>query len=461
VNSNTSRLPLAALIVGLAGVSLAACSGGGNGSNAPAAPNGTGPGSTTQSTGAHVTLSYTKAPVRSGKFPGFAQRHRAGTRAPKFIDGSNVGGLQLTIASGTATPQVLFFDITSANANCVASGADSITCTLNIPTLGATETISALEVDTQPIGVSPTTGLGTSFPSSSRIIAVGSTTVTLSGGFTNVPLSLNPVIASYYDCGFTNLSSANLGEDFGGTLPTAGARVVVTVGTPVTAQFLPADATIDGAIPAPVSTPGAGFVGQPFVDVDGTPRSVTVTSSSTHFAFFVEPGAAATPAPTYTTSASITNSSVNYMNFFAMIFAVRYDGIGTSPMTLTLTNNLSATPPAFGGGTPAPAYTATISYPIVPISLTPATLTFASSAAPAQTVTASDIGSSNDMTIPATSSPCVSSGSVTIATVASAGPLSNGLQSFMVTPVASGTCIFWVNDTNSGVPTNTVTVTVM
>ncbi len=463
MNSIKSRLPLAALIVGLAAASLAACGGGGTGNtttpSAPIVNNGAGSGSTTQSTGAHISFTYTQGVARPGTSTA-ATRHIAGSRAPKFIDYYAVGGLQLTITSGTATPQVLYYDVTRTNPNCVVTDTtnNSVACTLNIPTLGTTETIAAVEVDHQPTNVSATTGLGTGFPSNSGVIAVGSTSVTLPGGYTNVPLSLNPVVASYYDCGYNTLSG-NFGEDYSNSSNTQAPRIVVTAGTPATAYLYPTDVTVDGDIPAPVSTPAAGFVGQPFVDVNGTATALTATSSSSHVSFFVEPGAATTPAPTYTTSASIPNSSVNYENnnYYSMIFLVQYDGVGTSPMTLTFANNLSATPPAFGGGTPSPAYTFTYTYPIVPVSLTPATLTFASSGALAQTVTASDSGSTQNMTAPAS---CISSGSVTIASVTSLAPLANGLQSFTIAPVATGTCTFSVKDGQSNVPTNTVTVTV-
>jgi len=81
VNSIKSRLPLAALIVGLAAASLAACGGGGTGNtttpSAPIVNNGAGSGSTTQSTGAHISFTYTQGVARPGTSTA-ATRHIAG-----------------------------------------------------------------------------------------------------------------------------------------------------------------------------------------------------------------------------------------------------------------------------------------------------------------------------------------------------------------------------------------------
>jgi len=473
---------------------------------APSSGGGSSSGSNTVAQGTTTRLTFTinrvqrKLGTQSARRAGVsARRTTAENRSTQFISPA-IGGVQVTVTSGTAT-QTLYYAASTSSPLCVTNAGNVETCTLSIPTLGATETISAIEVDNAPNNESMTTGQGTAFPANSRVLAIGSQTLTLTPGVVNaVSFSLNPVIDQLidYDCG-SNVISNNIAvdADYSYITPFPAPRIVVTPNTAGSTFANPAGVDADGDFTPPVvcvTTPTTSCTGQPFSDVNGSAVPVTITSNSAAFTVYPvpinqlpggstglnnynpNPPAPLPPAP-FSQTASIVDSSYFYVyGCCGGQLDINYSGAAlVGGETITLTNGLTATPPVFTGalitsaGAQTGPYTASLTYVVVPLTASPSTLTFASTTAAAQVVTGSDAGETTGMVsadVPPNSSTQVSadtscvSGGVTIAYIVEGG-ITNGTQPFTITPVAAGTCSFVLADYDTLVVSNTVTVTVL
>jgi hypothetical protein len=454
------RLPVPILAVAAAAI-FAACSGGGGGSSSlggsnSSIPNGNANAGSQPTSGVWVTLSI-NSNANAAAARAVHTALRVGTaqsrRSPQFVS-YGIHGLQLTVASGSAS-QTLYYAIGENGPFCQRVTNYSISCTLSVPTLGPTETVSAIEVNQAPTNVTAA-GTGTGFPSNSGVLARGSTSVTLNaGGVTNVALSMNPVLSQWYDCGFDS-SNTNMNED-GSTR-----RIVVTANVASSNVFDPEPSDYAGYTIFSGYTNG-NYVAQPFIDVNASPVPASGVSNSQHLTLIAFPGATPSPAPpyAYAVSASIPDTSFVSTYWYGLQIALHYDGQATSASTLTFANNLTATPPPFLASpnpsyTSAPAsYAASYALAVVPISVSPATLNGQANDAVVGTVTASDAGANQSMGI----HQCMSSTNQQLATVTSNGAISGGSETFTVTAgFTAGTCTFTLNDYGSNVVTNAVTV---
>jgi hypothetical protein len=492
----------------LAAALLAACGGGGSSAMRTVPPNASGSpsqGSGTLAQGTSAKLTFTlkraapKATTAAANRTASSRRSTAAKRAPKYLSyGAN--GFQITVTSGAASQTIDFnAETNTPNLNCqaVETAVYTYACTVNIPVLGPTESIAVLSLDTQPDNLSSTTGLGTAFPSNSHVLGIGSQTVTLTPGVVNtLSLSVNPVIDAFVDadCG-SPIFSNNMGVDT--NAESGGARLVVTAGVASStfANPAPLDATFDDISAVTCAGTGGnytGCTGQSFVDVNGSPEPVTISSNSSAFAFYPLPiqqnpfYSSGTPPPvgSYTAPVSMPDSSYLYFEGCGMSLGISYSGAAiASGTTVTLANNLSATPPTFTGS-PAPdvspqpgPYTATMVYTVVPLTVSPATsvsapLTITADNSP-QSVTGNDPGILNSGTLeaahvpanttirPSSSTTCISSSNVEIASITAGSYNSTtGNQTFSLDAQAVGTCSFVLFDQRTGTVSQTIFVSV-
>ena len=300
----------------LTAATVAACSGGGSGGTTPAVSGGAPNQGTPQTSGFRATLTINRA---AGAAHSLAHRLRVGTassRSPQYVS-YYTNGLQLTIVSGSAS-QTLYYDLSTNSSLCTYNGTTQTeSCSLPVPTLGGTETLTAIEVDQTPTNLAKS-GLGTAFPSNSLVLARGTTTATLTpGGVTTVALALDPVIGGWYDCGY-DTEQGTLREDYSAT----PLRYVVTGNAAVTAVVYPAYADADGNTIYPVSENANGsYAGQPFTDVNGTLTPGTAVSNSSHvviypWSFAVAPSPAPPALSAYVQTATFADSSYEVQNNF-------------------------------------------------------------------------------------------------------------------------------------------------
>jgi hypothetical protein len=484
MNNNTIvRLSIAAL----AAAALAACGGGGSGSGTPtgatpAVKATVSPGAGTTSFANGSTKMTLSIPVRTAtaQKSGKLQTLTASRKTPQYVSGAT-SGLQVTVTAGTQT-QTYYIDIFALENNsavCVPSTISNLTCTVTIPTLGPSETISILDLDQEPTGTAdPITGISTQpFPSGTAILAVGSTTATLTpGGITTIALGLNPVLALFGNLGldfpFGNPSSP-MRDDTNSGVP----RIVVTGNAASSGTLDVIVGDFDGDAMSPVVvTPGGAPVGQPYVDVNGTPVVPNAISSNTHVVLLAETGltllANAPTSGPYSTTASFPDSSYSTI-FGGWQMALKYDGTATPSGsvlgTITFSNNLSAKPPTFSG---TPAVTccgvapSTVSYlnaaPANPPLVYGIAPVFATAAAATVSVssTLSVTGYDPGMVSAMNSNPCNDANGTTLATLSSTIGITNGTQSFTLNPTTTGVCTFTLVDSDTGVLSNPVTITI-
>jgi hypothetical protein len=450
---------------------LAACSGGGTGATHGALPTGAAPTSTpvqTASSGAHLVITINRTPKTRKRANASAKRTGAAAkRSPKFI-GDAAQGLQIAVSTtgGTPVTQTVYADVSTTSPLCTTGGSGNntytATCTIPIPTVGASESIIATEVDATP-ATPVVNGMGTGFPNTSNILAVGTTTLTGAvGTTTNVSLGLSPVAAAWYDCGSLAISGNSADDDF---YPNMGkGRIVVTAGTPATFVLQPEFEDVDYDYLDDDATP------LPFVDVNGSPAPIVVTASSTHVGadpFYntnYSNAAESWPQnPVYSQSTTIPNDGYEWFDCLFDVGA-EYDGQTTATSTITLDQSLTAIPQFTGGRVGDASYETAFGpsvYTIVPLSATPATVTVGVTAGTTATVTGSDDEGTGGMI----ASTCSGTGSATI-TSTGAIDTTSWTQGFTVTPVVAGSCTFTLLDENlilqhgSSVPSNTVTVTI-
>jgi hypothetical protein len=468
MNNNTIvRLSIAALTT----AALAACGGGGSGSSTssvitPAAKASTSPGGgSSPASFVNGTTKMTVSFTRSASKPhtkSTALKSAASRKSPTFVSEST-SGFQVTVTAGSQAPAVYNIDFLNNTTMCQQTTSSTFTCTLSVPTLGPTETINVVDVDEAPTGtIDPATGIATGpFPGGTAILANGTTTATLTpGGITTVAMSLNPVISEWYDCGGVSYNNNSVMQVDGSYGPSP--RIVVTGNAASSGTLRTYASDYDGWAPTAVSaTVGGPLIGQPFVDVDGTATPLTAVSTLANFTVlplvnFTGNWPAPPTSGSYTTNASIPDSSYSSPFNDGMFIAIRYDGFGTpngAMKTLTLLNNLSVTPPSFTGAT---NYSTTFTYGIAPV--------FATAASPTAThststllVTGYDPGATNSMG----ADNCVDGNGNSLGSETPSVAITNGVETFVFNASSTtGTCTFKLYDTNTGVRSNPVLVTI-
>jgi hypothetical protein len=461
----------------LAAAVLAACGGGGGTHATPlgAAPTSTPLGSPAST--ARITLTIPENGTQSHK-PGARFRHAAaaGKRTPKYIDQYATYGLQIIVTAGSSTQGVY---VDASNSSPVCTTTDGVkTCTLTVPVLAASETLTVTAVDVKPTeegtnGNPP--GYGSGF-SDADVLSVGTTTATLVAGQTTpISLVLRPVMANVFDCGSQVIANASVdyqqADETQGTGLEAGYypadRIVFTQGTAGSLYQTPT--TLDYDNDAPVwSSPALAFV-----DVNATPEPLTATSSLQHVGLYAVPGPGATsnnfptpgPSYTYTPTASFPDYSWAWeFDGVSNVLAISYDGSASAGGIIVFSNNLSATTSLVT--TP---YTTTITYNVAFVGVSPTALTLQTSVLASNhtgTVTGTDFEAAHEgmaagSTASATNGDCNSAGAVTLATIV-AGTMNTTTwtQPFTVTATAAGTCTFYLSDMETGIPSQQVTVTI-
>jgi hypothetical protein len=460
---------------------LVACGGGGSGSTPGSggsltgshATTGKGPGTTMTvviNRTKHTNNKASHSGPRSTKSRAAQAISKSGPtqassrRSPKYIEG-NAQGLQITVSATGVASQTVYADITSSS---ICSSAGPIeTCVISVPTIAANEQFTILETDTMP--QNSTNGYGTGFASGDILGALQQSASVQLGAANNVALEIGPVAAQVYDdsdyvanCFTIPTSvpvpySTNFGVDETGVNRNGEARIVVTANVAASGGVYEEFENYNGDCYDPDPTPA------PFVDVNASPEPITLTSNNS--ALTVAPminNGTAPPASAYAATASLPNDGYYWQDCFFVV-GVKVASTLSSPQTMTLSNNLTATPP-FGGS----PYTSTYTYTVVPISVSPTTATVSADGTTlTATVTGSDYGAYYGMD--ATSAyenydyDCNTSGGTTLANI-STGSINTTTwqQSFTIAGInnGTGTCTFYLNDDWSATLTQAVTVTV-
>lgn len=449
---------------------LAACGGGGHsGGLAGGIPGGTQQSANNSGPGSHVTV-YIHAP--SGKVhPRVAKRRaKIARRDPKYLSTHSQNGLQISVAAAGATTQTVYVDVSSGSPLCTPTSTNSGSermCTLTIPTVGANEQISALETDSAPQNENGS-GYGTGFATGTNILAAVNQTQSVTMGASNsFGIELGPVSALFYDCTgefnppspLPQYSSANFGHDsnVGGDL-LSGTRIVVTGGVAASGSVQINFCDVGEDYQDYDTTPA------PFVDVNASPTPITVTSNSSAvtLAAFPNTSTTAPPASAYSATASIPNDGYYWQNTW-LVVGIQTTAALSSTATMTVNNNLTALNSFL---TPPSSYANTMTYTVVPITVSATTATV-SAAGGTAIVTGTDSNASDPMdaesAYTAGDENCNTGGGTTLATI-SPGSLNttNWTQPFTITGASNGTgtCTFYIYDTDAGTVTLPITVTV-
>ena len=367
----------------------------------------------------------------------------------------------VSTTSPSAT-KTIYADISPGSSLCTPATGAVITCTLTIPTLGASEQIVATEVDQAPLNVA--NGYGTAFPTGSNILAVGTGSATVSGA-ASLTLGLAPVAGGlFYDCtgtydppGGPPLATTNFGEAQGEYNP---GRIVFTAG--VASEGLIENEFEDAA------SPTEGFddydtTPLPFVDVNGSPTPITITAASSGLSFapMVNNGTPP-PAGAFTTTASIANDSYEWEDcVFVIAVKVAANFSGTSS-TVTLNNNLTAPNPFLS---PPAAYPQTFTYWVSALTASAVTGSPAVTGPVLGYVTGTDYKAVNGMdagsVVGANDERCKDgAGTVDANVIPESINTTTWQQVFRISPLAAGTCTFVLYDLDTGVPTQTVSATI-
>jgi len=451
----------------LAAALLAAC-GGGSQSTPPIVGSPGGPGATTPTSETAIKI---QIPV------GLPKKRPHAARRRNYVS-MNAMGLQISVSATGAPTKTFYADISSTSPLCVypsplpvQSTMSEATCTITVPTLAASETINALEVDTTPTGENVSTGLGTGFTTTSNILGVGSGTAVATAGTSTTWVALNPVVKTLFDCPYAtsyinNPSLQNFGDD-----TTGSPRLVVTAGLAAVGQFGVEffDAAMGWyfALPSPLP---AGLVPspQPFVDVNGSSTPITITSNNANITLY----ALSSPSPAASPFAVTTSMPDNRYYLYNCIFlidvntsaALTAPAPGATPPTITFANNLTASLPA-PYVTSAPGnYGSTLVYVVAPVAVTPNTANVAVTGSVTATVTGSDYGATSGMgaesAYAANDGNCkdtTTTSQVDATVVGAAINTTTWQQVFTITPVHAGTCQFILYDIDTNVVTTTVT----
>jgi len=448
----------------LAAATLAACGGGGSSAitgSPHVTTSATLPAQTTQTTGTRITFTISRNAQPAHKHAAAkTKRTASASRKPKYVSEAT-DGVQVSITSGSTTKTV-YADATASGANCVSSGTNEDTCSVIVPTIGATETIVVTTVDQQP--TNDTNGYGTGFPSNTNVLGYGTATVAPSGlGVTNVTLTVDPVVAAYYDCGSSDISG-NFQQDGGGSgYESSGtvARFVVTAGKPATWTYEPEWCDVDEDVPQTIASP------LPFVDVNGSPEPLTFTSSSSSLTMYAAPGGTSVASPGPYAQTVTMNDSSDTDEYGEMLLYVSYDGTAPAGTTMTFSNNLAATPP-WPGTVSGSTYNLQLVYTLAPVAASPGPVT-----APATTISVgaggtgtvygSDFGATNGMNAGDGNCYDTTTTSQVDATVAAGSMnMTSWIEPFTVTVTGSPpeTCSFTLYDGDTNVPTFPITVSI-
>jgi hypothetical protein len=469
----------------LAIAALAACSGGGSSSSPtpPSLSSTSNNGATIQAgaNGLQMVLTINPKGAKPAKsfVKNVARRSTKATRQPKYISYA-AEGLQIavtaTAASGPVTKTV-YADITSTSPLCTQNTSDGVlTCTLTVPTLAASESIAATEVDNQPTAEvttpgAPGAGYGTGFPTASNVLGATTATVSTTPGTTSsISFGIDPVIASVNDCGFAGTVLPAVQTENTASYDNTGgfSRIVVTAGFAQTTIGEQELWDVDECVSFYPSPPAAQASAVPLADVNGSPEPLTYTSSSQHvLVALANPASTSTPAPAaFGASASLVNTSLlafdNCVNYFLQI-----DSGFSAPATITENNHLSATTPFTGTASP---YAFTKTFNVVPVSVTPTTANVTITGTVTATVTGSDYLAQNGMAAygavdqngnATNQNDCVDGSNTTHATVAmGALNTANWTQPAVITPTVAGACTFVLTDADTNVVSQTISVTV-
>jgi len=448
---------------------LVACGGGGSGSTPGAGGSLTGSHTTNSKPGTTMTIVIHRDGGSKKYLTKSSARHRTAqaTRTPKYIS-YGAQGLQVTISGTGLVSQTVYADLTGSL--CSTSGSIE-TCTLSLPTIGTNEQFSILEVDQKPTGETGGSQYGTAFPAGSNILGAVNQAETVQLGASNsLAIEIGGVDDGFYDvsCFFSvptpmpSAYSANFGIDGSGVNNAssgydAGARVVVTQGVAATGtlQMVVFDADGDCFFDA---TPA------PFVDVNGSPTPITVTSNSS--ALTVAPVVAngtSPPASAFTQTASIANDGYMWYgcNF---VIPVKTSSSFASASTITLNNNLTALNSFLS---PAASYASTMTYTVVPISVSASTATVSQSGT--VYLTATDYGAANGVDGESSYTAgddelCKTGGGTPLAYAYANGSINTSTWQQQIEidgyGGGTGTCTFYVFDYAAGTVTTPVTVTV-
>jgi len=462
----------------LAAATLAACGGGGGGTHATplgAAPTSTPLGSPAST--ARITLTIPENGTQSHK-PGARLRHAAaaGKRVPKYIDNYATKGLQIIVTAGSST-QGVYVDVSGSSPVTLCTTTNDIeTCTLTVPVLAASETLTVTAVDVTPTAEGTNgnlPGYGSGF-SGADVLSVGTTTATLVAGQTTpISLVLGPVMAQLYDCGWNIIANASgdyeAVDNAQGTGLQAGNtpanRILFTQGTAGSLYQSPTTNDYD------YDTPTWSSPAPAFVDVNAMPEAVTATSSLQHVGLYAVPAPGGTlngwptpgPSYTYTPTVSFPDFSWAWQYGYSTVMAISYDGSASAGGTIVVSNDLSATTSLVT--TP---YTTTMTYYVAFVGASPTALTLETSVLASDhtgTVTGSDFeaaaqGMEAGSTTGSGNGNCDSGGTTLATIVAGTMNTTTWTQPFTVTATTAGTCTFYLSDVFSGQPSQQVTVTI-
>jgi len=462
----------------LAAATLAACGGGGGGTHATplgAAPTSTPLGSPAST--ARITLTIPENGTQSHK-PGARLRHAAaaGKRVPKYIDNYATEGLQIIVTAGSST-QGVYVDVSGSSPVTLCTTTNDIeTCTLTVPVLAASETLTVTAVDVTPTAEGTNgnlPGYGSGF-SGADVLSVGTTTATLVAGQTTpISLVLGPVMAQLIDCGYRIIANASGDDEYADIAPGTGLqaenspanRILFTQGTAGSLYQSPTSFDYDYDIPT-WSSPAPAFV-----DVNAMPEAVTATSSLQHVGLYAVPAPGGTlngwptpgPSYTYTPTVSFPDFSWFWQYGYSAVMAISYDGSASAGGTIVVSNDLSATTSLVT--TP---YTTTMTYYVAFVGASPTALTLETSVLASDhtgTVTGSDFeaaaqGMEAGSTTGSGNGNCDSGGTTLATIVAGTMNTTTWTQPFTVTATTAGTCTFYLSDVFSGQPSQQVTVTI-
>jgi len=457
---------------------LAACGGGGGGTHATplgAAPTSTPLGSPAST--ARITLTIPENGTQSHK-PGARLRHAAaaGKRVPKYIDNYATKGLQIIVTAGSST-QGVYVDVSGSSPVTLCTTTNDIeTCTLTVPVLAASETLTVTAVDVTPTAEGTNgnlPGYGSGF-SGADVLSVGTTTATLVAGQTTpISLVLGPVMAQLIDCGYRIIANASGDDEYADIAPGTGLqaenspanRILFTQGTAGSLYQSPTSFDYDYDIPT-WSSPAPAFV-----DVNAMPEAVTATSSLQHVGLYAVPAPGGTlngwptpgPSYTYTPTVSFPDFSWFWQYGYSAVMAISYDGSASAGGTIVVSNDLSATTSLVT--TP---YTTTMTYYVAFVGASPTALTLETSVLASDhtgTVTGSDFeaaaqGMEAGSTTGSGNGNCDSGGTTLATIVAGTMNTTTWTQPFTVTATTAGTCTFYLSDVFSGQPSQQVTVTI-
>jgi hypothetical protein len=379
-------------------------------------------------------------------------------RSPKLFSTYAKGLIFTVAATGTTISQTLYADISSTSPLCTTTNNVS-TCTLNVPNIATTETLTAIETDATPTGENTTTGYGTG-PSTVSILGGVSASETVTPGGA-LALTMSPAVSQILDSdGTINPPSTNVGFGFYLAANQGGNHYHITLqnGTPESGMGIIValrDADTDDFL---------GVSGVPLVDMNGTPTAVSFTSLGAGITLFAQPDGNLTyAAPSYAAVTPISDSGAQdyspYGDYNAIV-DVNYDGTPFTTTSIVASNNFTATAPpyAFGSQQTSPSWLVTSMGTDVTTASVPVGGSTIINAVDPQSPDGAD---AYDGDIFTEDFLCIDNGGNALATVDKGTyDATTGYQPFTITGQAAGQCTLYFVDADSFVAARPVTVTV-